>query len=117
MARNKSSKFGVDDNLFEGNIKDTQQVQEVQEVQEDSFDYTQEVQQEAKEIGTTQGKKGQKLKRINMAFSDKNHEYITHESRRKGISATAFVNQIISEYRVKYPSSKGNGLVNKSMVD
>ncbi len=96
MARNKSSKFGVDDNLFEENIKDTQQVQEVQE---DSFDYTQEVQQEAKEIGTTQGKKGQKLKRINMAFSDKNHEYITHESRRKGISATAFVNQIINEYK------------------
>lgn len=99
MARKKSSRFGADDNLFERKGNDTQQVQE------DAFDYTQEVQevQEVKkEIGTTQGKKGQKLKRINMAFSDENHEYIIHESRKRGISATAFVNQIIEGYKKLY---------------
>lgn len=93
MARKKPSRFGADDNLFERKVKDTQQVQE------DTFDYVQEVQEVKKEIGTTQGKKGQKLKRINMAFSDENHEYIIHESRKRGISATAFVNQIIESYK------------------
>ena len=72
-------------------------VQAVQGVQQE--------QQVKKEIGTTQGKKGQKLKRINMAFSDDNHYYVTHESRRRGISATAFVNMIIDQYR---NSSEGN---------
>lgn len=80
----------------EFNIKDNLEVQEVQKVQG-----VQEVYEVQKEIGTTQGKKGQKLKRINMAFSDVNHEYITKESRRRGISSTAFVNQIIDEYRKK----------------
>lgn len=80
----------------EFNIKDNSEEQKVQEVQKE-----QEVHEVLKEIGTTQGKKGYKLKRINMAFSDVNHEYITKESRRRGISSTAFVNQIIDEYRNK----------------
>ena len=83
MALNRTSKFGADEGLFK------QEVQKVQEVQEN------------KNIGSTQGKKGQKLKRINMAFSDRNHEYITKESRKRGMSATAFVNMIIDEYRSK----------------
>ncbi len=91
MALNRTSKFGADEGLFK---KSTQDAHEVQETQ-----YVHKVQEVKKEIGTTQGKKGQKLKRINMAFSDVNHEYITTESRRRGISATAFVNQIIDEYR------------------
>ncbi|MCM1235880.1 MAG: hypothetical protein NC489_37795 [Ruminococcus flavefaciens] len=88
MARLKNIRFGVDDDLFK---EYTQQVQEVQQVQQ--------VQEDYKEIGSTQGRKGQKLKRINMAFSDMNHDYITKESRRRGITATAFVNQIIDGYR------------------
>ena len=91
MALNKRSKFGADEGLF----IDTQQVQEV-----DTQD-VHEVQEVPREIGTTQGKKGQKLKRINMAFSDINHDYITKESRRQGMSSTAFVNKIIDEYRNK----------------
>lgn len=73
--------------------QDTHHVQEVQDVFK-----TKEIESISRQIGTTQGKKGQKLKRINMAFSDLNHDYITHESRRRGISATAFVNLIIDEY-------------------
>lgn len=66
----------------------THEVQEVHEV----------IQLPKKEIGNTQGKKGMKLKRINMAFSDDNHDYITRKSRQMGISATAFVNLIIEQY-------------------
>ena len=92
MALHKTSKttsFGATDNLDFSNVNE----------------YTHEVQEEkiakeiAKEIGTTQGKKGFKLKRINMAFSDMNYEYITKESRKQGITSTSFVNMIIEKYR------------------
>ena len=88
MALNKTSKFGVDEGLFKKDIQEVYSIQQVQKVHE--------VQ---KEIGTTQGRKGQKLKRINMAFSDVNYEYIKTESKRRGISATAFVNQINDKFR------------------
>lgn len=72
-------------------VQDVQVVHDVQEVQEP----------QCREYGTTQGKKGQHAKRINMAFSDDNHDFITRESRRQGMSATAFVNMIIDEYKKK----------------
>lgn len=50
------------------------------------------------ELYSTQGRKGHKLKRINMAFSDPVYAYIKYESRRRGLSATHLVNSIISEY-------------------
>lgn len=50
-------------------------------------------------LGTTQGVKGKKLPRINMAFSSETYEYIKRESRMRGLSATAFVNHIIEEYK------------------
>lgn len=104
MAKMRTSKFGVDEELFLGNKEETQDVQETQKVQEvqkaqEVQEEQQRVQEYKKEVGSTQGKKGQKLKRINMAFSDVNHTYITFESRRRGLSATAFVNLIIAEYR------------------
>lgn len=92
MAKGRTSSFkDVGNDLFgnKGREREEQQVQVVQEVHEEP----------RREYGTTQGKKGQHAKRINMAFSDANHEYITKESRRRGISATAFVNQIIDEYK------------------
>lgn len=124
MAKTKTSKASLDDiaasprrvgnktqNFFEeieNPIKLEQQVQEAQYVQDrnntQQVQVVQEVQEEIKRaegFRQTQGKKGQKLKRINMAFTDANHDYITHESRRRGISSTAFVNQIIDEYKVK----------------
>ena len=95
MARNKISNISADEGLFD-KFKNAQEVQDIQQVQE-----VQEVKiaQTVKEIGSTQGKKGQKLKRINMAFSDANHEFIVTESRKNGISATAFVNRILDAYR------------------
>lgn len=92
MARNKTSNYNVTEGL---NFNVTQEVQEVHEINTN----TQQVQEVKKEIGNTQGKKGMKLKRINMAFSDDNHDYITRKSRQMGISATAFVNLIIEQYK------------------
>ena len=90
MAKNRPSTFGATDNLDFGNA---QQVQHVQEVQKSTV--------KKNEYGTTQGNRnGIKLKRINMAFSDTNHEYITKESRRQGMSATAFVNILINNHRI-----------------
>lgn len=92
MARNKVSNFSADEGLFD-KFKNAQEVQEVQEVQQVAINPS------VKEIGSTQGKKGQKLKRINMAFSDINHQFIVSQSRKNGVSATAFVNSILDAYR------------------
>lgn len=92
MARNKTSNYNVTEGL---NFNIAQEVQEVKS----NTQQVQHVQETKKEIGNTQGKKGMKLKRINMAFSDDNHDYITRKSRQMGISATAFVNLIIEQYK------------------
>ncbi|MFA9423388.1 MAG: hypothetical protein ACERLG_07405 [Sedimentibacter sp.] len=104
MALKKPSSFGAAADLFTS----TQQVHEVQEEEtlksqnrSNVAHDVQQVHEVQKVLGTTQGKKGQKLKRINMAFSDINHDYITKESRRQGMSGTAFVNMIIDQYRIK----------------
>jgi len=108
------------------NAQHVQEVQYVQEVQErQSVQAAHEPKKEApqkkvvnkkeaestplnvkKTIGSTRGKKGHKLSRINMAFSDDNHEYITFASRYEGLSVTAFVNQILDEYRKKHPINR-----------
>lgn len=91
MAKGRTSSFSdAGDGLF-GNKEENKTTQQVQEVQKE----------QNREYGTTQGKKGQHAKRINMAFSDANHEYITKESRRQGMSATAFVNMIIDQYKAR----------------
>ena len=103
MAKNKTSKFaGSADGL--GLSPKTQEVQETQHVQHVQDEKKRAIKQDKnenphREYGSTQGRKGQHAKRINMAFSDDNHEYITKESRRQGMSATAFVNMIIDEYK------------------
>jgi len=56
-------------------------------------------QKEASISKTTQGKKGQKLPRINMAFSHENLEYLNIVSRIDGISKTDFVNRLIAKDR------------------
>lgn len=95
MARNKPSGFGVADDLG---------YNKTQEVQEDNTRSTRsngDVVQEVHEVmPATQGRKGNKMKRINMAFSDENHEWITKESRRRGISATQYVNDLIAAARL-----------------
>lgn len=54
---------------------------------------------EARESQKTQGRKGCKMQRINMAFTDSNYEFIHVMSRLKGITYTDFVNELLTEYR------------------
>lgn len=46
-------------------------------------------------VSGTQGRKGQKLPRINMAFSQDNLEYLQRISRIEGCSMTEYVNRLL----------------------
>lgn len=64
----------------------------------------QDTQEAPREQGTykkhpTQGRKGQKLPRINMAFSNDNLEYLQIISRIEGVSITQYVNNLIEADR------------------
>lgn len=50
----------------------------------------------------TQGRKGTKLSRINMAFSPANFDYIHVMSRVTGQTATSFVNEVLDKYREEH---------------
>ena len=52
-------------------------------------------------FGATQGRKGHKAPRMNMAFSPVNHVWLKTKSRQLGISATDLVNQLIDQARLK----------------
>ena len=110
MARKRSSSFGADEGLFDNfSSQPTQQVQDQPHTHEVHEAYevpgkdivppvhmAQEVHQVKKrlpgrKLGSTQGKKGEHLPRINVAFSDENHAYLVYISRRRGLSATAYV--------------------------
>jgi len=127
MYKQERSKENISATSFEERAEEiclnTQHAQEVQEVSnvQDTQEQGKENQQTKianskkietvspntrKTIGSTRGKKGQKLSRINMAFSDDNHEYITFASRYEGLSVTAFVNKILDEYRKKHPINR-----------
>ena len=64
---------------------------------EESFKLMEEAQEEKRKpiSQTTQGKKGKKLPRINMAFSIQNLEYLQIISRVEGISITEYVNRLV----------------------
>lgn len=96
MALNRKSAFGAADGLFDKSKEDT----DISTRSTRSTGrYTQDVQEVHEKLPQTQGKKGAKAKRINMAFSDENHEWIKRESRRQGISATQYVNDIVAQER------------------
>ena len=51
----------------------------------------------------TQGRKGCKAVRINMAFTPDNHEFIKIMSNITGQNMTEFTNHIIEQYRKEHP--------------
>lgn len=79
------------------------EIQEVQRVHEEQDAHNANIETK-KVLGSTQGRKGEKLKRINLAFTDENYEYVRLESRRRGKNITEFVNGILEEYKM---SDKG----------
>ena len=48
----------------------------------------------------TQGRKGQKLQRINMAFQPDNLDYLQTISRIEGMSMTDYVNRLLQRDRI-----------------
>lgn len=115
MALHKSSKFNASEGLFEtedsqvkNGVHDEQNVQAVHDAHDvrvvPAVHREKPIHEARPEFGKTQGVKGQKALRINMAFSDENYDYIKHESRRRGLSCTQFVNEIIDAYK---KSNKG----------
>lgn len=50
----------------------------------------------------TQGRKGCKAVRINMAFTPENYEFVRVIARVKGMTMTAFTNQILEQYREEH---------------
>lgn len=51
----------------------------------------------------TQGRKGCKASRINMAFTTDNYEFIKVMARISGQTMTEFANQVIEKYREEHP--------------
>lgn len=57
--------------------------------------------QQVHDVQRTQGRKGQKLPRINMAFQKENLEYLQIISRIEGKSITDYVNKLVESDRIK----------------
>lgn len=98
MARNRNSGFGSADGLF-GQVKESEKEEISIRSTISTRNNTQDVQEVHEELPQTQGRKGIKAKRINMAFSDENHAWIKTEARRQGLTATQLVNDIIAKER------------------
>ena len=60
---------------------------------------TAQEEQETYSTKNTQGRKGEKLPRINMAFSSQNLEYLRVMAGIRGISITKYVNNLIERDR------------------
>ena len=62
---------------------------------------------DVQEVHSTQGRKGARQQRINMAFSPENLDYMRVMAGLKGISVTQFVNDLIAQDREKNRAAYG----------
>ena len=103
MAKNVSSKFELNAGLFgdtaNSSVSATHDEASAPVPESLAVLFSPADESEHRPLGVTQGKKGAKARRINMAFSDDNHAFIHAESRRLGLSATQLVNMLIEQYR------------------
>ncbi|MBR4908260.1 MAG: hypothetical protein IKZ43_04525 [Acidaminococcaceae bacterium] len=83
--------------ITEATADPEQEPQQAQDVQRTRKEYNEQQAQEMRQAGTTQGRKGCKALRINMAFTPETHEYITTMARVKGESITDFVNHVLKQ--------------------
>lgn len=58
---------------------------------------------EREATGRTQGRKGCKATRINMAFTTPNHDFIKTMARISGKTMTEYTNLVIDRYRAEHP--------------
>lgn len=97
MALKKTSKFGATDGLTF--LVDTQEESTTSTRGTISTTQSEEAHKPKIEFGATQGKKGHKAPRINMAFTPENHEWLKTHSKQLGISATELANEAIKLVR------------------
>ena len=103
-ARSAGSRFVRDGNGRDGrrsdDVHDGKQhtAQQEQQTQQGRKTYTEEQAQEMREAGTTQGRKGCKAVRINMAFPPEMHDFIRTMARVRGESITDFTNHVFAQY-------------------
>ena len=88
------------------NAHNTQEGQDVQVTKGSEFKIQTKAERRTKQketpiSKTTQGKKGEKLPRINMAFSSENHEYLQIISRIENTSQTNYVNKLVEKDRTR----------------
>ena len=72
--------------------------QEPQETRKERKTYTEQEAQGYINDGKTSGRKGLRLRRINMAFTPDTYDYIHTMSRVRGESMTDFVNKLVREH-------------------
>lgn len=92
MAKNTSLTPAA--GLFSKPAHEVHKVQHVHEVQEVNA-------HNISGMPKTQGRKGQKLPRINMAFTPENYEFLRCYPRRNDLSMTEYVNQLIEKDRLR----------------
>ncbi len=63
---------------------------------------TPEEKAEREAAGRTQGRKGCKADRINMAFTTENYRFIRVMAKIAGMTMTGFTNRIVQEYRTEH---------------
>lgn len=84
----------VYDAIAEATAQDAQEVHE----RKPRRTYSDAETQDALDVLSTQGKKGMKAMRINMAFSPQLHSYIQTMSKVKGQTLTEFVNEVMLQH-------------------
>lgn len=93
----KANTARVYDAIAQATAEPAQEAQAVQEVKQPRKVYNAQEAQEMREAGTTQGRKGCKMTRINMAFSESVYDYIHTMARIRGESITQFTNHVFQQ--------------------
>ena len=78
--------------------QETPDNQEIKKVYKPRREYDEEETQQILEAGKTQGRKGCKMLRINMAFEPDIHEFIRTMARVRGETVTDFTNHVFRRY-------------------
>lgn len=85
-------------NVNTGSVYDAISEATAQDPQKERKTYTEQEAQELREAGKTQGRKGVKATRINMAFSPTVHDYIRTMARVRGESVTEFTEAVFKQH-------------------
>jgi len=65
---------------------------------------------EREAVGRTQGRKGCKQPRINMAFTTPNYKYLKQMAKLNGMTLTEFCNAVIEQHRQEHSGPFDNAL-------